>query len=244
MSEILELSIDPVSRLELSEFKLLADTQFFEQMGSESFNRKLTGIVSAGIYRGFDYEISGTDTITLCTGEKNTVAVERDGQLITVQGQHPITVKIPRAIAVAVVIEAISQHGLLTSQIDKNSDVPAAAIRVVPLGLVADHHVIALTVHLPDMAALNETHISIEQRQVGGVKNTPTFEQTKALIADKSGVAGGFATLDASLQIPTNQLPVAIYLADASAFLKNGTAIIKNAHQNMQLNEKIRLIQG
>lgn len=56
--------------------------------------------------------------------------------------------------------------------------------------------------------------------------------------------------------LPTNSITVVVgtenlnlildaeFIAGAAAFLQSATAIIKNAHWNMQLSEKIRLIQG
>lgn len=185
MSEVTEISVVPLSDQDRAELPLLADTQFFELMGSVSFNRKFTGIVPPGIYRGFNFSITGVDKVTVCTDVKNTAAVERDGQIITVQGQHPIVVTITRGVEVAVVIEAISQYGLLTSQVDKGSAVLAAQIRVVPLVEVEPHHVIIFTANFPLAGNLTLAHISVIRRTVGGLNNTPTFEQAAELYQPK-----------------------------------------------------------
>jgi hypothetical protein len=170
-------NISPTSRAELAAFPLLADTQFAEEMGSESFNRKFVGIVAAGIYRGFDVVVSGVNKITIGSAGKGTAAIERDGQLITVQGQHPIEVFITPGIECAVVIEAISQHGLLTNQVDKNSLVAAAQVKVVPIAELLSHHVVITKILLPNGTPLNAEHLDLESRTVAGLDNKPTFEQ-------------------------------------------------------------------
>jgi hypothetical protein len=140
---------NPPSPAELAAMPLLTDTQYLEEMGSVSFNRKFRGIVPPGIYQGFEFSIAGATTLRVCPGLPNTAVVERDGQIINVYGQAPIDVTIPRNQNVAVVIEAISQHGLVTKQIDKNAATDAASIKVIPVASVLPHHVIICTVNLP-----------------------------------------------------------------------------------------------
>lgn len=176
---------NPPTPAELSNYPLLADTQYLEEMGSTSFNRKFFGIVPAGIYRGFDFSITAATTLRICPTNPNTAAIERDGQVITVIGQKPIDVTIPRSQNVAVVIEAISQHGLLTKQIDKNASVDAAAIKVIPVANILAHHVIICTVNLPATGNMQLAHISTATRQVGGLLNSPTFAQANAMYQAK-----------------------------------------------------------
>jgi hypothetical protein len=184
--------ISPLTRADLAALPLLADTQFCELMGSESFNRKLLGIVPKGIYRGFEHSIAGADTLRICPQNPNSAAIERDGQLITVQGQHPIDVVIPRNQDSAVVIEAISAHDVLTSQVDKNSAVKAAEVKVIPFDAVQPHHVIILRVNLPTGQVLNGGHISTASRTVGGLLNVPTIDMVQALFQPK----GDYITID------------------------------------------------
>lgn len=176
---------NPPTPAELANYPLLADTQYLEEQGSVSFNRKFFGIVPAGIYRGFNYTITAATTLRICPTNPNTAAIERDGQVITVNGQKPVDVIIPRSQNVAVVIEAISQHGLLTKQIDKNAATDAATIKVIPVANVLAHHVVICTVNLPATGNMLAAHISEATRTVGGLLNSPTFAQAAAMFQPK-----------------------------------------------------------
>jgi hypothetical protein len=220
---------NPPTPAELANYPLLADTQYLEEMGSVSFNRKFFGIVPAGIYRGFDFSITAATTLRICPTNPNSAAIERDGQVITVIGQKPVDVVIPRSQNVAVVIEAISQHGLLTKQIDKNAAVDAAAIKVIPVANVLAHHVIICTVNLPATGNMLPAHISTATRQLGGLLNSPTFAQADA----RYQPAGSYATT-AQLEEQAKKNPISQSSTDVTAAPESGMLIF-DGFKDLQL---------
>ena len=210
---------NPPSLSELAVMPLLTDTQFLEEMGSVSFNRKLVGIVPPGIYRGFDFSIVAATTLRICPGLPNTAAIERDGQIITVTGQAPIDVTIPRSQNVAVVLEAISQHGLLTKQIDKNAAADAATIKVVPVGSVLSHHVIICTVNLPASGSMVAGHISTATRKVGGLLNAISPAQGDVRYQLKGDYATTAQLAAQALETPKAQLSSELTAAPAKGIV-------------------------
>lgn len=220
---------NPPTPAELANYPLLADTQYLEEMGSVSFNRKFFGIVPAGIYRGFTYSITAATTLRICPTNPNTAAIERDGQVITVIGQRPIDVTIPRSQNVAVVIEAISQHGLLTKQIDKNAATDAAVIRVIPVASVLAHHVVICTVNLPATGNMLVSHISEATRTVGGLLNTPTFAQAAAMFQPK----GDYPT-KVEFESQARKNPLSLTSADITAAPESGVVIF-DTFKDLQL---------
>jgi hypothetical protein len=208
---------NPPSLAELAAMPLITDTQYLEEMGSVSFNRKFSGIVPPGIYKGFDFSVAGPTTLRICPGLPNVAMVERDNQAIRVAGQAPTDVTIPRSQEVAVVLEAISQHGLLTKQIDKNAATDAAAIKVIPVADVLSHHVIICTVNLPASGSLTLMHISTATRQLGGLLNALSQAQADA----RYQLIGDYAT-NAALAAQAKKTPEAQFSSDLTAAPASG----------------------
>lgn len=173
-----EIIVLPPSAADIAALPLIADIQFLELFTSESLNRKFYGIVRPGIFRGFNHEIG--DGLTLNIGDdskQNTAFVERDGYTLTIQGQHPVTVTIPAGQKSAVVIEAFYQYGVKTKQVDANSDIDAASIKVVPSSAIEPHHVIVCEVTVPPEATqITEPMISLENRREGGIDMSSHIE--------------------------------------------------------------------
>lgn len=210
---------NPPSLAELAAMPLLTDTQFLELMGSVSFNRKFFGIVPPGIYKGFDFSIAGATTLRICPGLPNVAAIERDGQIINVKGQAPIDVTIPRSQNVAVVIEAISAHGLKTKQVDKDAATDAASIKVVPVASVLSHHVIICTVNLPASGSMVAGHISTATRQVGGLLNAISPAQGDARYQLKGDYATAAQLAAQALETPKAQLSSDLTAAPAKGIV-------------------------
>lgn len=166
-----EIVILPPQSADIAALPLISDLQFLEICSSQAINRKLLGVVEAGIYRGFDHEIGDGLKITVGdAGGANTACVERDGVLLTVQGQHPVELTFPVGKKSTAVIEAFYQYGTATKQVDANSSIDAAAIKVVDFGGVQSHQVILFDVTIPtDTTQITEPMISTERRQVNGL---------------------------------------------------------------------------
>ncbi|UTZ44607.1 hypothetical protein [Vibrio campbellii] len=160
-----EVVIYPTKPDYIDSLPLLADIQFLEPFSSEALNRKNLGVIPAAIYRGFDVVIAGDNAITIGDDSgKNTAIIERDNALISVQGQHPVSIVVPYDMHVSVVIEAVSQHGLVTQQIDTASKIPAAQIKILPVSDVEPYHVVICEVMLPAGGVLTEEMIDKSKR--------------------------------------------------------------------------------
>lgn len=166
-----EVVLIPPTLYEIDQLPVIADTQYLEANTSESLNRKLCGIVDAGIYRGFTPLIVGnTMTVNITSGQEYGVCmVERDGYLLTVRQQHDYVVTIPVGRSY-VVVEALYQHGLITNQIDYRSAYKAAEIKTVEYGKLQAHHVILAEFNVPKgTKMLNDSFMSLNSRMDGGL---------------------------------------------------------------------------
>ncbi|WP_419238312.1 phage tail protein (plasmid) [Photobacterium leiognathi subsp. mandapamensis] len=145
-----EIIILPPTITEVADLPLVSDLQFLEVATSEALNRKMLGVVNPGIRRGFTYKLGkGLSLIIGDDSGKNTACVERDNVLLTIQGQHAVTLNIPAGKESAIVIEAFYQYGVATKQVDINSDIDAAQLLVVDSNKTLDHHVILYDVIVP-----------------------------------------------------------------------------------------------
>lgn len=161
----------PPTLNEIDQLPVIADTQYLEANTSESLNRKLCGIVDAGIYRGFTPLIVGnTMTVNITSGQEYGVCmVERDGYLLTVRQQHDHVVSVPVGRSY-IVVEALYQHGLITNQIDYRSAYKAADIKVVEYGKLQAHHIILAEFNVPQgTTELNDSFMSLNSRMDGGL---------------------------------------------------------------------------
>lgn len=156
---------------------LVTDIQYLEPFTSTSLNRKFCGVVRPGVFRGFSCEPGNGLTLNIKhtqnqSGEavKYGVAlVERDDYLLTVRQQNDIAVDLPTGKAVYVVLEAFYQFGVETKQVNLNSDVDSAVVKVLPKSEVREHHVILCVADIPDSASQVLTeHLSFDSRMLGG----------------------------------------------------------------------------
>ncbi|MCG6418862.1 hypothetical protein K6U51_12545, partial [Vibrio fluvialis] len=160
-----------------SELPLVTDIQYLEPFTSTALNRKFCGIVRAGVFRGFACEPGGGLNLAIShtknqTGEAVTFGValaEREDYLLTVRQQHDIQVAIPAGQVSYVVIEVFFQHGVETSQVNANSVIEAASIKVLPQADVQDHHVILCVADVPSgVTTLTQAHLRFDEREIGG----------------------------------------------------------------------------
>lgn len=160
-----------------SELPLVTDIQYLEPFTSTALNRKFCGIVRAGVFRGFACEPGGGLNLAIShtknqTGESVTFGValaEREDYLLTVRQQHDIQVAIPAGQVSYVVIEVFFQHGVETSQVNANSVIEAASIKVLPQADVQEHHVILCVADVPSgVTTLTLAHLRFDEREIGG----------------------------------------------------------------------------
>jgi hypothetical protein len=156
---------------------LVTDIQYLEPFTSTSLNRKFCGIVRAGVFRGFacfpgdglTLDISNTQNQTGESVSFGVALVERDDYLLTVRQQKPISLSIPAGQVSYVVLEAFFEHGVTTSQVDSDSDIEAASIKVLTEAQVQEHHVILCVADVPAGATeLTNAHLNFDERELGG----------------------------------------------------------------------------
>ena len=107
-----------------------------EQYGSAALNQKFVGIISPGVYLGYDVSLSGTpDSVDVSTpaSGRSVAVIQRDGFSITVVEESTITLEVPATNQLYhVVVEAQYQVGQATT----------SQLKVVADGSEASHHVI------------------------------------------------------------------------------------------------------
>jgi len=107
-----------------------------EQYGSAALNQKFVGIISPGVYLGYDVSLSGTpDSVDVSTptSGRSVAVVQRDGFSITVVEESAVTLEVPATNQLYhVVVEAQYQMGQATT----------SQLKVVADGDEASHHVI------------------------------------------------------------------------------------------------------
>ncbi len=169
---------------ELASLPLIADVQYLEPYTSTALNRKFFGVIPKGIYRGFDVEPSGSNTLIVKAG--GSAAIEKDTYLITVHGQHDISLDIPHDISVYIVLDAEYEHGTVTKQVDNSSLVDAATISVIAEADLQPHHVVVCGVYLPSGETLSGEHIETEVRTNGAFGDYYRKAETQALFVGRS----------------------------------------------------------
>ncbi|CAH3933141.1 hypothetical protein AI2795V1_4749 (plasmid) [Serratia marcescens] len=112
---------------------LLADVQYLEPYASSALNRKAYGIFGAGVYQGFSVVPGkGLNVIVKPNGTKPGVAsVDINGYQITVQLLTEQAVALVAGKLNIVILEAKYGQGIVTDQVDANSKIKAASLRVV-----------------------------------------------------------------------------------------------------------------
>lgn len=166
-----------VQTADVGSLPLVTDIQYLEPFTSQSLNRKFCGVVRAGVFRGFScrpaeglmLEIAHDSNQTGETVPYGVALVERDDYLLTVRQQHTMLVGLTAGQTSYVVVEAFFQHGVRTSQVDANSNIEAASIKVLTQDQVQSHHVILCVVTIPSGATtLTMGNLNFDERKAGG----------------------------------------------------------------------------
>lgn len=153
MNETITLSVQNV---DIGAMPLVADIQYLEPFGSQSLNRKFSGVLGSGITQGFTPIAGGGLSVSILhdqnlTGEAvpyGVALVEYNGYLISVRQQQTINLAVLAGQTTYLVVDAFYQHGVTTDQIDAESAQKAADILALTEAELLDHHVIICTVTL------------------------------------------------------------------------------------------------
>lgn len=162
-----EIVLIPPTQADISQLPFLADIQYLEPISSAALNRKFTGIVPPGIYRGFEYSMPGGMVLAIgANGAPGTAVVERNGYCITVQQVNPASIVVPAGLVGYVVLEAFYGEGVKTRQVSTDSTIDAAALKVIAKADLQPHHIILYSVNTPANAVqLQPDHVTTAQRQ-------------------------------------------------------------------------------
>jgi len=140
---------------------LTADVQWREQYASHALNRKMAGVVEAGVYWGFHVFPAGGLQVEVGLGSEpdypvSVAVVERDGYSLTVRLDTQEVLAVPEAgRAYDLVLEASYVLGQQTE----------ARLKLVTEA--ADHHVVLAHVDVPaDATAVTEAMIATDRRDV------------------------------------------------------------------------------
>jgi hypothetical protein len=140
---------------------LTADVQWREQYASHALNRKLAGVVQAGVYWGFEVTPAGGLQLEVGLGDDpdypvSVAVVERDGYSLTCRMDTQELIDIPEAgRTYEIVLEASYVLGQQTD----------ARLKAVPSA--AEHHVVLARVDVPSGAtAITADMITFDARDV------------------------------------------------------------------------------
>ncbi|MBE6441332.1 MAG: hypothetical protein E7022_03235 [Desulfovibrio desulfuricans] len=149
MSQSIETMSAPVLR---------QSVRFGERYVSSALNRKLAGILSPGVYRGFVVKPGGAGKVLVTheDGSSRSVAVvERDGYSLTVTMDDPGYVEIPASGTWHIVIEAFYVETQPGYQ------------RIVAREKLNDHHILLATVTVEDISSdITDDMINVDRRDV------------------------------------------------------------------------------
>ena len=140
---------------------LIASVRWQERYASFAINRKLAGILSPGIYWGFEVSPAGGMNIRVHHGDNpdypaSVAVIEREGYSITLRMDAEEVIDIPGSGDWYVVLEAYYTPGQETYQTLKMVTSPA------------DHHVILAKISVPEGAEeILDDMISYEERMIG-----------------------------------------------------------------------------
>ena len=150
---------------------LLADVQYYDFHASSAFNRKMKGIITPGIYGGFEPALAGGLNLKITSlqgpGGHGVASVDVNNHQITVQQIEDVTLAIPVNGVTRVMLEANYQYGVKTSQVDDSSDIHAARIFTANISVpLADNHLEICRVTVPaDATELTLDMIDSSHRQ-------------------------------------------------------------------------------
>jgi hypothetical protein len=160
-----EIVLLPPSGPDLAALPLLADMQYLEPFGTDALNRKFHGIVPPGIYRGYQYSLPGAMKIAIGANKNGVAVVEVGNWSINVHQVAPVELTVPKGFAGYLVLDATYGIGIVTKQVNSNSKLDAAIIKLVPTAELLPRHVILYTLSVPLTAtAMLDTYISPAER--------------------------------------------------------------------------------
>lgn len=155
---------------------VVSDFQFMEKFSATAINMQLKNILGHGVYVGFNHEIIGSDKVRIGDASgNNTASLEYNGVPLTINGQHPVVLVVPRNKRMTAVVTGFFQYGTITRQVDSRSNIEAAEIKLVDSTALEPHHVRLFEVFLPSVVDLKDIHINDEVMQRAGIANAPTY---------------------------------------------------------------------
>ncbi|MFI7813025.1 tail fiber domain-containing protein [Citrobacter werkmanii] len=213
---------------DLTNAKLLADVQFWEQYTSGGLNRKFRNILLPGIYKGFEPQIipNGGMDLLITSGAGGGACSLNVGdryQLSAIQLQD-VTITLKAGTHVYVALEVNYDLGTLTDQVDVNSVVPACHIVTVDVATgLAQNQLELCEATIPSGASqLSSTMISLNGRIMRNVglgltdrvdwDNSDVAASAKAvkLAYDKALQASGLKLGTGDWGIGAETIPVAV----------------------------------
>lgn len=160
-----EIVLLPPSGPDLAALPLLADMQYLEPFGTDALNRKFHGIVPPGIYRGYQYTLPGGMKFAIGANKNGVAVVEIGNWSINVHQVAKVELTIPKPFVGYVVLDATYGIGVVTKQVDANSQIDAAVIKLVPTAELLPRHVILYTLDVPSAAtAMLDEYVSTADR--------------------------------------------------------------------------------
>ena len=179
---------------------LRQSVRFGERYVSSALNRKLAGILSPGVYRGFVVKPGGAGKVLVTheDGSSRSVAVvERDGYSLTVTMDDPGYVEIPASGTWHIVIEAFYVETQPGYQ------------RIVARENVEEHHILLATVSVEDVTA----QVEEDMIDVSGCAYSETRELTDrlaglyGLFVDQSALFAKVSTRVTRLELAQGDSP-------------------------------------
>ncbi|CDM92244.1 hypothetical protein [Xenorhabdus bovienii] len=155
---------------ESSSLPLLADIQYLEPYTSSALNRKLKGILRAGIYVGFQPKVgSGLSVIITSASEKDgqgAASINVGKSQISIQQVKDVIVPVTASKTSIIALEANFEFGKVTNQVDSSSTLKAAHIVAVDVSQgISDNQLELCRVNVPmDAKAITESMIDTSHR--------------------------------------------------------------------------------
>ncbi|MGJ0637456.1 hypothetical protein [Xenorhabdus bovienii] len=149
---------------------LLADIQYLEPYTSSALNRKLKGILRAGIYAGFQPKVgSGLSVIITSASEKDgqgAASINVGKSQISIQQVKDVIVPVAASKTSIIALEANFEFGKVTNQVDSSSTLKAAHIVAVDVSQgISDNQLELCRVNVPmDAKAITESMIDTSYR--------------------------------------------------------------------------------
>lgn len=160
-------SINELTPPNLATLALVADVQAYEPYGSAALNRQMRGVLSKGVYSGFNVVPStGLKVNVTSAGVDAAAAVEVGNDwLITVRQQSDVMLTVPAGRVSSIVLKAFYDGQTITNQVDVDSTVKAAELLVVNAGSEPANSLILCQVNVPSNASsITTAMISYDKR--------------------------------------------------------------------------------